>query len=272
MGNPIKTTGKIYMNFEIDADTAYKTLLADCVKHGCIKENDETSKTMTTKLGIIGKRYGKVFGDDKKERTIPVYGYFDTEKKEYYVTSDEIIKGLFTVFTSYSLKYIHSDEKLGIYEDLWSQNIACEDKVLYKGKAAHELFQAMEYVRDNFEDFLKTGKKTTTNSTPKPTTRPEKVNAIVIKVNCDLNAPGMGPHYLGFDILTTREEQEDMQKFILEMINKYNIPYHYGMDVVPKGEVLSSKLPSKEEIEKAMAEGAEYIRENGEISWSRRNG
>ena len=99
MGNPIKTTGKIYMNFEIDADTAYKTLLADCVKHGCIKENDETSKTMTTKLGIIGKRYGKVFGDDKKERTIPVYGYFDTEKKEYYVTSDEIIKGLHKLFT-----------------------------------------------------------------------------------------------------------------------------------------------------------------------------
>ena len=66
MGNPIKTTGKIYMNFEIDADTAYKTLLADCVKHGCIKENDETSKTMTTKLGIIGKRYGKVFGEFRK--------------------------------------------------------------------------------------------------------------------------------------------------------------------------------------------------------------
>ena len=264
MGNPIKTTGKIYMNFEIDADTAYKTLLADCVKHGCIKENDETSKTMTTKLGIIGKRYGKVFGDDKKERTIPVYGYFDTEKKEYYVTSDEIIKGLFTVFTSYSLKYIHSDEKLGIYEDLWSQNIACEDKVLYKGKAAHELFQAMEYVRDNFENFLKIGKK--------PVTRPEMVDAILIKVNCDLNAPGPGPHYLGFNILTTEEEKEDMENFLLEIINKYNIPYHFGMEIGPMGKRASSKLPSKEEIEKAMAEGAEYIRRDGEISRSRRNG
>lgn len=264
MGNPIKTTGKIYMNFEIDADTAYKTLLADCVKHGCIKENDEASKRMTTQLGIIGKRYGKVFGEDKKERTIPVYGYFDTEKKEYYVTSDEIIKGLFKVFSSRSLQYIYSNEKYGICEDLWNQNLGTENKVLYKGKTAHELFEAMKYVRDNYDNFLKTGKK--------PVVRPEKVDALLIKVNCDLNAPGMGPHYLGFNILTTIEEKEDMEQFLLEMIEKYDIPYHFGMEVVPKGEMLSSKLPSKEEIEKAMAEGAEYIRRDGEISRSRRNG
>ena len=260
MNNPAKIDGRVYLDFEITAETASKFLMLECKRRGSFGIADDFSREMLKNLETIGRKYGKGFGKDGKEAKVPVNGYYDPVKKDYFVTSDEIIKGLFHVFTSYTkMEHIFSNEKYGVFEDMSRHNL--DATVLYPGKAAHEAFEAIKYIRDNYNEFIKRGK---VKNSADPN---ELVQTVLLAVNCDLNPPGWGgSHYLGYDIRARVDEVDEMKDFIKQMLNKYGIPLHFGIQEGEHKEIPAGKLLSREELEKKIADGADDIRRYGELS------
>lgn len=161
MNIPIKTDGRIYLNLEIDPNTAYNILCRECIeneKFALGKENDDFSKYMINALTTIRDKYSKVFGKDGEEALLPVKGFFDSEKNSFYITSNEVIKGLFHVFNKYDMRYIKVNDR-GIWEDLWTRGISSRDDLLYEGQDAIEVYNAMKYIKDFFDEFVQKNNK-----------------------------------------------------------------------------------------------------------------
>lgn len=161
MNIPIKTDGKIYLNLEIDPNTAYNILCRECIENGKFtlgKENDSFSKTMINALTTIRDKYSKVFGKDEEDVLLPVKGYFDSEKNSFFITSNEVIKGLFHVFKGHDLRYIKVSNS-GIYEDLWTRDISTSNRYLYNGQDAIDVYNAMIRIKESFDEFVQENNK-----------------------------------------------------------------------------------------------------------------
>ena len=161
MNMPIKTDGRIYLNLEIDPKTAYNILCRECIENGKFaleNENDGASKAMINSLTTIRDKYSKVFGKDGEEALLPVKGFFDSEKNSFYITSNEVIKGLFHVFKNIDLRYIKVNDR-GIWEDLWTRGYASKDKLLYEGQDAIDVYNAMNHIKMWYDEFVQENNK-----------------------------------------------------------------------------------------------------------------
>ena len=162
MKDQIRIVGKAHMNFEIGPRTAYNVFIGECMINSIdICDNERMYHALKT----IDEKYGKVFGKvdengEFKNARIPVRGVYTDNgiATSLSTTTDEVIKGLFHVFSSSDLSYIKFDDR-GIYIDNWARGTATSlgDMIhmLYEGKDAAEVFEAMTFVRDHWNKFIK---------------------------------------------------------------------------------------------------------------------
>lgn len=157
MNIPIKTDGKIYLDLEIDPRTAYNILCRECIENGKFsieKLNDSENIEMLNSFTTIRDKYSKVFGKDGEEALIPVKGYFDSEKNSFFITSNEVIKGLFHVF-KFKGKYVHAS-----YSGIWDYYNDDHPVLLYKGQDALDVYDAMQYLKMFYDKFVQENNKT----------------------------------------------------------------------------------------------------------------
>lgn len=156
MNMPIKTDGRIYLNLEIDLKTAYNILCRECIENDKFvleNENDDASKAMINSLTTIRDKYSKVFGKDGEEALLPVKGFFDSEKNSFYITSNEVIKGLFHVFKKYDMGYIDVSSR-GICRVLWDHIHPPINDLLYEGQDAIDVYNAMKWIEFRYGEFV----------------------------------------------------------------------------------------------------------------------
>lgn len=96
---------------------------------------------------------------------------------------------------------------------------------------------------------------------------------IKIGVDCVLNDPVDvncgGPEYLGFDFYVPAEEVEEMKKYIIEVLDSFEIPlvqiYKYGIIDLDK-----DKVWTRVKILESIKEDASYLKSEAGMNYTRR--
>ena len=88
------------------------------------------------------------------------------------------------------------------------------------------------------------------------------VSCRIIGVDCALNDPvdvkAGGPEYLGFDFYVREEQTEEMKNFVIEILNKYEVPC-IGINTYGWKNLEEEKVWTKERIEQSISRDAEYL-------------
>lgn len=154
MSVPIKIDGGVFLNFEIDLKSACNIFVKESAKndHSALDDNINIKNALNTILD----KYSKVFKMD----LIPVKGFFDSNTNSFYTTSNEVVKGLYHVFTSdrRNLDLIATNGE-GIFYDVRDRGCVPGNNCLYYGEDAANVYKAMEFIRSYFDEFIQENNK-----------------------------------------------------------------------------------------------------------------
>ena len=94
-----------------------------------------------------------------------------------------------------------------------------------------------------------------------------------ISVDCALNDPVDikcgGPEYLGFDFFVKEEQTEEMKNFVIELLNKYEVPF-ISISTYGRRNLKEESIWSKERIEESISRDASYLQYEANKHYSRR--